>query len=418
MIQANTYAKLFLLLTLTICAWRYDLVGDANAATPSKRQDPNELAAVIDPIQERLAPDARLEYFNFTVDLNHSPRRATIETTVPQAKEEILNAVKSFDDWQVDVKILPQENADLNGRWRALVRFSTIQLQRRPEYASEWMTQSIMGAPVKILKRESNGWSLIQNYDGYIGYTPSGNLQPLTEEEYLQWLNAKRLICVSRFAFIYRERNASGDTISDLVAGNVLVDLDDSDDPNFKHAQTPDGRQGWVKADDVMDWNLWVQSRQLNAENIIATARSLMGAPYVWGGTTTKGVDCSGLVNVAFYLNGYNIMRDVSLIRLEGIDVDRSQGWSNYQPGDLLIFGEPRPSGAMNWRHVAIYIGEGRFIHSATSVRENSLDPNDPDYDRYNATRIIKVVRMLGAPKTEHFHPIQENIFLHNFDAN
>ena len=125
------------------------------------------------------------------------------------------------------------------------------------------------------------------------------------------------------------------------------------------------------------------------------------------GGTTSKGVDCSGLVSLTFRINGYNILRDVSQLRREGIDVDISQGYKNFQPGDLLIFGKKRANGAHSWRHVGFYIGDGRFIHSATSVRENSLDPNSPIYDASNARDLIKVVRMIGAPHTEHFHPLQ-----------
>ncbi|MBQ9127992.1 MAG: C40 family peptidase, partial [Thermoguttaceae bacterium] len=122
-------------------------------------------------------------------------------------------------------------------------------------------------------------------------------------------------------------------------------------------------------------------------------------------------VDCSGLTSLSFYLNGFNILRDVSLLQGEGVEIDLTQGRSALKPGDLLIFGAKRADGSTYYRHVAIYLGDDRFIHSATSVRINSLDPDAPDFDAYNASQLIKAVRYVGAPKEEYFQWIGDNPF-------
>ena len=266
-----------------------------------------------------------------------------------------------------------------------------------------------MGTPVRILKHAQGNWALIQNYDGYVGYTTVGNLQPLTEDEYLHWLAATRVVYLENHGFIYSRPDLDSPTISDLVAGNVLVWVNQESANSFRRVQTPDGRCGWVPEKETQDWNDWVSSRDLTADNLISTARRLMGVPYVWGGTSSKGVDCSGLVNFTFMQNGYNILRDVSQIQREGIEVDLSHGWENFQPGDLLIFGKHQANGKTHWRHVGIYLGNGRFIHSATYVHESSLDPHSSDYDEGNAKELIKVIRMINAPHTSYFHPISEN---------
>ena len=352
-----------------------------------------------------------MDLFNFKVDVNRTPKTARIETSSVAARDALREKLARFSEWKIDILLYPEDNIELNGKWRGVVRTSTIQLQKKPDHAAEWGAQSIMGSPVRILNRESNGWILIQNTDGYLGYTTSGSVQAMTKDEYDAWLDSTRLIWLEVNGFIYSQPNERSATISDLVAGCVVVWKDAVVENDFYKVETPDGRVGWIKRSGSCEWKEWLQTRELTGDNLITAARRLLGFPYVWGGNTTKGVDCSGLVHVAFMLNGYNILRDVSQIRREGVDVDLSNGWRGLEPGDLLIFGAKRSNGVTNWRHVGIYIGQGRFIHSATLVHESSLDPDSPDYDEYNAKQLIKVVRMIGADKTEHFHPIQDNSF-------
>ena len=368
-----------------------------------------ELSAKLDAIRQETTPDARLDLFEVALNENAEANSVKIETTSCEAVDEVKKIVDNFPSWKIDVKLYPEENDELEGRWRGIVVFSTIQLQKAPDFAAEWGTQALMGTPVRVIKKASGGWLLIQNFDGYFGYTPAGNVVRKTREEYNAWLESKRLVFLPSFGFIYSAPDGDSQTISDLTAGCVLVWKDEETTDDFYRVETPDGRQGWVLKRETQEWNDWLSTRELNADNLIASARRLLGAPYVWGGTSPKGVDCSGLVSVAFRLNGYNILRDVSQIQREGIDVDLSQGWQNFQPGDLLIFGKKRANGSTHWRHTAIYIGNGRFIQSASGVRESSLDPNSPVYDSYNAKELIKVVRMIGAPHTKHFRPIVEN---------
>ena len=378
-----------------------------SALTSVRADEKQELESKIREIGSQFAPDSRLELFNVVIDEG----KARVETTSADAKNAVLALAADFPQWEIVALKFPEENPELDGKWRAIVNYSTIQLQQGPDFATEWSTQSLMGTPVKILKKTPSYWILIQNYDGYIGYTTKGSVHPLTEDEFAKWRDAKRLIWLANFGSIYSEPSDDSATISDLVAGDVVVWKNEETQNGFYRVETPDGRLGWIPVKDSMEWSEWTTSRELTSENLISAARRLLGHPYVWGGTSAKGVDCSGLVNFAFMFNGYNILRDVSQIRREGIDVDMSQGWKGYQPGDLLIFGQRREGREWRWRHVGIYIGDGRFIHSATVVHENSLDPDSPDYDPGNAKELIKVVRMIGAPETEHYHPISKNAF-------
>ncbi len=361
-------------------------------------------------LQKTTIDDLRLDVFAWKIDA--TSRTARLETTREKARETVLKTLAAeFPKWRVETTLLPEENAELDGRFYGWANFSTIQIRKEPRYAAELTTQSQMGTPVRILKREG-GWLLIQNADGYLGYATSGSVKAATREEFDRWVDAKKLIWLDAFGSIYSEPNENSAPLSDLTAGNVTVWKNEETCGDFYRVETPDGRLGWIRKSGATEWSAWLDAnKELSAERLIATAKRFLGTPYVWGGTSAKGVDCSGLTSLCFYLNGYNILRDVGLLQGEGVEIDLTQGRGALKPGDLLIFGAKRADGSTYYRHVAIYLGDDRFIHSATSVRINSLDPTATDYDRYNASQLIKAVRYVGAPEDGYFRKVGDNPF-------
>lgn len=373
----------------------------------------DETAAVekrLGELREQTTPDLRLNVFAWKLDA--ASRTIRLETTLETARAAVCETLASeFPKWSVEATLLPEENAELDGKFFGWANFSTIQIRKEPRYSAELTTQSRMGTPVRILKREG-GWILIQNADGYLGYTTSGSVKAATRDEFNRWVDAKRLIWLDAFGSIYSEPDEKSPPISDLTAGNVMVWKDEETRGDFYRVETPDGRLGWIRKSGATEWNAWLDAnKELSAERLIATAKRFLGTPYVWGGTSAKGVDCSGLTSLAFYLNGFDILRDVSLLQGEGVEVDTTQGRSALKPGDLLIFGSKRADGSTYYRHVAIYLGDDRFVHSATSVRINSLDPNAPDFDAYNASQLLKAKRYVGAEPGEYFQWIGDNSF-------
>ena len=90
--------------------------------------------------------------------------------------------------------------------------------------------------------------------------------------------------------------------------------------------------------------------------SIVDSAEAYLGVPYKWGGTTDKGMDCSGFVQKAYEDAGYSIGRTTQLQALEGEEVE------DYAPGDILCFGRSK----WNIFHTGIYIGDGKFIHASS----------------------------------------------------
>lgn len=101
----------------------------------------------------------------------------------------------------------------------------------------------------------------------------------------------------------------------------------------------------------------------------------MMGSGYLWGGTSTKLTDCSGLAKVSYFSNGIILQRDASQQALTG-EIIKADEWKSAQTGDLLFFGSS--SGRVT--HVAIYLRDGKYIHCSGQVKINSVNPDDDDY--------------------------------------
>ena len=125
------------------------------------------------------------------------------------------------------------------------------------------------------------------------------------------------------------------------------------------------------------------------AAEIVGTALTVMGAPYRWGGTGTDGFDCSGLIQYAYAQHGITLARRSADQARAGTEVSREL--AALEPGDILTFSS-EPGGTVE--HVGLYVGEGRFIHSARGgVQISELSAADPVgkwwFDRWAGARRV-----------------------------
>ena len=279
----------------------------------------------------------------------------------------------------------------------AVVALSSIYMRIAPDYESALETQELMGTVVEITG-EKNYWREIVSPQPYKAWCTEKGLVEMSEEQLEAYLSAPKCIFTELYGHVYEAPSQKAQTICDLVGGDIMRITGKKG--QWTQISLPSGKTGWVCSRSVKPHEGFtsIAEGEGNAdsisdemmENIIATAFRLKGVPYLWGGMTPKGVDCSGLVRWSCLMNGILLPRNASQIIHCGDEVSLDK----MQRGDLVFFGTPAKDGKpQRVTHIGIHIGEGRIIHSSHMVRVNSLDPDEPDYYE-NAHRLIAARRL------------------------
>lgn len=357
----------------------------------------------IQSVQKQLVPDKRVAILELEIKDTLKPVFVISgETNLPEAKTQIIRLLKekklSFTD---SVRVLP--DAVVGEKTWALVTLSVSNLRAKPDDASELVSQALLGTPMKILDYKSK-WYRVQTPENYIGWMDAAGLQPLTATEIELWKNSNRWLFNKVSGFVYDAPRKKAATVSDAVLGDLYVV--ESTAKKYLKVRFPDGRTGFVRKDNCISFEEWT-SQQPGFQPVFSVAKKMMGFPYLWGGTSTKGIDCSGFVKTVFYSQGIILARDASQQAKYGEPVDISNK-NNLQPGDLLFFGRS----AQRITHVGIYLGDGDFIHSSGKVHISSIDPKDP---KYVAERnFVAARRILNSINTEGISGVKNNTWYNN----
>lgn len=272
-----------------------------------------------------------------------------------------------------------------------IVNQSVINLRAFPRFSAEMGTQALMGTPVHILQTV-HGWSNVMTPEGYTAWTSEESVQKMSQPEFTAWKVAPKVIVSNYFTVLRSKPSESSDVISDVVWGDILCYQGQSE--KYIQVILPDGRVGFLLKTFAMPFNEWFATHQPTAANIIETATHFIGFPYLWGGTSIKGMDCSGFTKICYYLNGVILPRDASQQALTGENVDISKDIHQLKPADLLFFGSKKENKEYV-THVGMYIGNGKFIHSSGTVHISSLLPGSNLYDDYNTKRLLRAQRLL-----------------------
>lgn len=282
----------------------------------------------------------------------------------------------------------------------AVVDLSANFLREDPSFSAELGTQALMGTVMRVDARKDD-WYHVHTPEPYAAWAAAMGMTFMTTGEVKDYIAKPKYMVVAEYSHVFRMPDHKGERVCDLVEGDLLLKvLDKKGRPMAKGGyllvSLPGGRTGYVRRKDVEDFTSWTASRRPDAQHLISTATTFVGVPYQWGGTSIKGVDCSGLTRTVFFLNGILLPRNASQQAKVG-DPVRADGvlrgdFSELRDGDLLFFGN-RITGRVT--HVAMYIGGGRIIHSSQLVRINSLREGDPDYYE-GAGRLLQVRRIIG----------------------
>lgn len=321
-------------------------------------------------------------------------------------------------------------------RW-AVVNLSTVYMRAQPDYESALETQELMGTVVEIVG-EKGYWREIVSPQPYKAWVTEKGLIEMSEAQLEEYKAAPKVMFAGLYGHVYAEPSLKSATVCDLVGGDLLRLYTGSRDATkdrtarkaakkgkWTQVQLPSGKTGWVQSENIVkhagfrsiakgEGNTDSISKQ-ETEKIISQALKLLGVPYLWGGMSAKGVDCSGLVRISHLMNGILLPRNASqqihcgdrvpMTIDKGFWNDRSDEsafrtemlarTADLKRGDLVFFGTPAMEEGQKDRvtHVGIYLGNGKIIHSSHLVRINSLIPGEPDYYE-NAHRLLGAIRL------------------------
>lgn len=279
----------------------------------------------------------------------------------------------------------------------AVIEFSTSYLRLQPDYESPLETQELMGTVVEIVG-ESGYWREIISPQPYKAWCTDQGLVEMSTEELKAYEAAPKVVFNELYGHIYMSPSDKAETLCDLVGGNILRYVGKKG--KWTQVMLPSGKTGYVQSKFLKKHEGFrsIAMGEGSAESIspetteaiIAQAEKLLGVPYLWGGMSAKGVDCSGLVRISHIMNGILLPRNAS----QQIKCGERVPLDQLQRGDLVYFGTPATDDKpMRVTHVGIYLGNNKIIHSSHRVRINSLIPGDPDYYE-NAHRLIAATRL------------------------
>lgn len=255
----------------------------------------------------------------------------------------------------------------------AIPHISVAHVRTEPRHGGEMSTQVLMGMPLKIVGDAAGDWREVELPDGYRGYVIANSLTFFDDKAFFLWKKAPRLFVVSDDEVKIHE-NAGDDSgiVADVVSGDIIEGVITK---GWTRVKLPDGRKGWIKSKYVKPLDrVFIPDA---AQEIVRIAKRHIGSPYLWGGLSSKGMDCSGLVKMAYYNTGRILRRDASQQAKTGAPVLNRK----LIKGDLVFFGNA--SGRIN--HVGIYDCEGYFIESSGRVKRTAL----ADASRYICARRI-----------------------------
>ncbi len=222
-----------------------------------------------------------------------------------------------------------------------ICNLSLIPLRLEPSDKSELVSQLLYGDLFKLLEKRKN-WSKVRlTFDDYEGFVDNKQFKEISKEDYLNIHKNSQIYSTDLVEFIQDEYNQ----LLPVVLGSSLSGL------SFLKHQFDGNSNSGIKP----------------KSSLIKTASLYMNTPYLWGGKSPFGIDCSGFTQMVYKINGYKLLRDASQQAAQGEVLSFIE---ESEPGDLAFFDDSEGEII----HVGIILENNYIIHAHGSVRIDRLD--------------------------------------------
>jgi hypothetical protein len=225
---------------------------------------------------------------------------------------------------------------------------NSIPLRLDASDTSEMVSQLLFGEHFKVLETKKQWLYVKLDFDGYQGWLDSKQVEEITEEYYLELKESNTTFSNELINFATTEN----DKLIPLSVGATL--------PNYKNGTFSINNKSFSFDGKVIE-------SSLTKNAIIKTAFIYLNAPYLWGGKSPFGIDCSGFTQMVYKLNGFKLFRDASQQAKQGIVLSFIE---ESEPGDLAFF--DNEEGKIT--HVGIILANNFIIHASGKVRLDRLD--------------------------------------------
>lgn len=328
----------------------------------------DKVERAVDDIRRKWVPDGRLGVFEVSL----LPKGVAGVTSSRDARDA-LRRLASEAGIVEKVTLLPDESVVEPA---AIVTVAIAPLLREPQVTAARVSEVLHGETLDVLEQRED-WLRVKAPDGYVAWLPAGYVKHGPADWAADW----------------RERASARSLSADIVTAEGRRRIPTGARVALKRGvvELADGQRGAVAAGSVRrEQELRVEARHLALPEI--AQKWYGGAPYLWGGRTEWGVDCSGLVQAVYGARGIQLPRDSDQQFAQGREIPITPDGAGYEAGDLLFFAE---RGRVS--HVALWAGAGRIVHSALSrggVGGDHLFGDEPRMVRLLASLVG--VRRLG----------------------
>lgn len=256
-----------------------------------------------------------------------------------------------------------------------LVNVAVADVRVATNEQSELSTQALLADPVTIIDKSNNDWYKVKVSDGYIGYMKKNDLIKINQHNI--YLQKGPVIMIKGGNIPIVEAADSETEVARAFRGSQLAVA--GAENNWLEITLPDERRGWIKATDAIQLPKRDGAPKGTPDKVVNIAKLYLGVPYLWGGTTPQGIDCSGLTYFAYLFNGVKLPRDADVQYNAGAEITPINA---LKKGDLVFFATNIPKPDIT--HIGIYIGDGNFIHAAN--RKQGTIISRIDEPKYKAT--------------------------------
>lgn len=313
-----------------------------------------DVGAVLEALGQRYA-DRRVHHFEVNVaslqdGVCELAGSVLDEATLGVVRETLAGAFAELEVRSEEVRVLRQPSPQL-----LTVATNLTNLKGGPSGSSETLSQVVAGQTVERL-REKEGWVFVRQEDGYLGWLAARTLTEALPR-------AATHLVAAPVAMIYAEPGATLDSeaaeaaiVSRLVAGTAVAVEEVRG--AWGHVTLSGFKRGWLALGALRACEALPAGGRARRAQMVEDALHYVGVPYLWGGVSALGIDCSGYVQLLYRLSGVTIPRDADMQLRAGNPVE-----APFAAGDLLFFGSGQ--GHRRITHVGMSLGGWRMIHSS-----------------------------------------------------